>query len=86
MTSKRKINNAWGKAKPVRGKNPNVWRKDEYGNRIRKASYATRGQYGWELDHKNHRSRGGSDKSRNIQPIHWEENRKKSDKYPYKKR
>jgi len=84
MASKKKIDQAWEKAKPIRGQNPVVLRKDPFGNKIRKQSYGTHGEYGWELDHKNPTSKGGSDKSVNIQPIHWEENLKKKDKYPYK--
>ena len=86
MTSKKKIDKAWGKAKPIRGRNPDSWRKDKFGNKIRHGSYGTEGDYGWELDHKNPKSKGGSDKPKNIQPLHWEENRKKSDKYPYAKK
>ena len=86
MASKKRIDQAWEKAKPIRGKNPDVYRKDAYGKKIRKASYGKHGEYGWELDHKNPKSKGGSDKQQNIQPIHWKENQKKSDKYPYKKK
>jgi len=82
MASKRDIDKAWEKGTPVRGKNPDVWWKDPYGNLIRKPSYGTQGEYGWELDHRKPRSRGGSDSRRNIQPVHWQENRKKSDQYP----
>ena len=85
MASKKNIENAWDKAKTIRGQNDEVWRKDPYENKIRKGSYGTHGDFGWELDHKNPVAKGGSDKQQNIQPIHWEENLKKSDKYPYKK-
>ena len=83
MPSKKTINNTWEKASPIKGQNPDVYRKDAYGNKIRKASYGTQGEFGWELDHKKPVSKGGSDNARNIQPLHWEENRQKSDKYPY---
>ncbi|MCI0691127.1 HNH endonuclease [candidate division KSB1 bacterium] len=86
MASQKQIDQAWEKGKPVRGRDSDVWRKDRFGNLIRKPSYGTEGQYGWGLDHKNPESKGGSDRPQNIQPLHWEENRKKSDKYPYKKR
>jgi len=86
MASKKSIDNAWDKAKPIRGKNPDTWRRDPQGNKIRKGSYGTQGDYGWELDHKNPASKGGSDSGRNIQPLHWKENRQKSDEYPYKKK
>jgi len=84
MASQKKIDDVWGKAKPIRGQNPDVYRKDDFDNKIRKGSYGTRGEFGWEFDHKNPVSKGGSDASVNIRPLHWQENREKSDKYPYK--
>lgn len=86
MASKKDIENAWEKAKPIRGRNSDAWRKDTAGNTIRKGSYGTTGDYGWELDHEKPRSKGGSDSARNIQPLHWEENRRKSDRYPDRKK
>ena len=84
MPSKKKIDHVWDKATPVSGKNPDVWRKDSEGNMIRKPSYGTHGEYGWEIDHKKPIIKGGSDDPRNLQPLHWEANREKSDKYPKK--
>ena len=78
-----KKNDAWQKAAEIRGRNPDTWRVDPYGNRIRWGSYGTIGEFGWELDHRFPESKGGSDADRNIQAVHWKENRKKSDKYPY---
>ena len=66
-----KKDDAWEKAKPIRGQNPDVWRKDAYANKIRYASYGTQGEYGWELDHKNPKANGGTNNPRNIQPLHW---------------
>lgn len=43
MASKKAIDSAWEKAKTIKGENPNVFRKDDFGNKIRKASYGTRG-------------------------------------------
>ncbi len=86
MASKKQIDNVWEKGKSIRDKNPDSWRKDFQGNIIRKGSYGTQGEYGWELDHKNPQSKGGSDKLQNIQPLHWKENQEKSNKYPYKKK
>lgn len=85
MASQKSIDKVWEKAKPIRGQNPEVYRKDEFGNKIRKPSYGTKGAYGWEFDHKKPLAKGGSDKQQNLRPLHWEENRAKSDKYPYKK-
>ncbi|RLD12876.1 MAG: HNH endonuclease [Caldiserica bacterium] len=80
-SSKTTIKKVWGKAKPIKGKNPDVWRKDSKGNKIRFGSYGTQGKYGWEIDHKRPQSKGGSEHGRNLQPLHWKENRKKGDKY-----
>ena len=85
MATKKQIEDSWEEAQKMRGKNPDVWRKDVYGNKIRHGSYGTVGEYGWEIDHKNPKANKGSDQDRNLQPLHWEENRKKSDKLNHKK-
>ncbi|TFE67032.1 hypothetical protein A7Q10_10040 [Methylacidiphilum caldifontis] len=84
MVSKNMIEEVWEKATPIPGKNPKVWRKDNYGNIIRFDSYGTNGEYGWEIDHKNPKDKGGSDNLRNLQPLHWQENRKKGTKAQHK--
>lgn len=71
----------WEKAAKVRGENPDVLRRDSKGNIIRYNSYGTHGEYGWDIDHKRPKSKGGSDNIRNLQALHWEANLKKSDKY-----
>ena len=80
MFSKKVIETVWEKATPIRGKDEDVWRRDLEGNKIRWGSYGTQGEYGWEIDHKNPVAKGGTDSLRNLQPLHWEENREKSDK------
>ena len=75
---------AWNNANTVKGKNPNVYRKDQYGNIMYKPSYGKCSEMGWEVDHKHPVSKGGTDNPRNLQAVQWEENRTKSDKYPYK--
>lgn len=80
-----KIEKAWGNAHKVRGRNPDVYRKDDYGNLIYKSSYGKQSEMGWEIDHIYPKSKGGTDSQRNLQAIQWEENRRKSDTYPYKK-
>ena len=84
MANKKQIEEVWNKAKTIRGKDPDVWRRDDYGNKIRHGSYGTQGEYGWHVDHKNPSSKGGSDNIRNLQPLHWEENLEKSDKLKHK--
>ena len=80
MFSKKVIEEVWDKATPIRGKDEDVWRRDSEGNKIRWGSYGTQGEFGWEIDHKNPVAKGGTDSLRNLQPLHWEENREKSDK------
>ncbi len=80
MTSKKDVEQVWEKAKPIRGKDPDVWRRDSEGNKLRHGSYGTQGEYGWEIDHHYPQSKGGSDNLKNLKPLHWEANREKSDK------
>ena len=80
MASKKQVQQTWEKAKAIRGKNPETWRKDDLGNKIRMGSYGTQVKFGWEIDHKNPRSRGGTDNPHNLQALHWEANRRKGDK------
>lgn len=81
MPSQKLIDKVWEKGKEIRGKDTDAWRRDAEGNKIRKGSYGTQGEFGWEIDHKKPVEKGGSDDLRNLRPLHWEENRKKSDKY-----
>ena len=80
MANKKQQDAAWAKAKPIRGKNPDTFRRDSQGNKIRHGSYGGTGKYGWEVDHKQPQSKGGSDESANLQALQWEANREKSDK------
>lgn len=76
------INAVWQKARVVAGNDPNVFRKDTCGMWIKRSSYGDTSQYGWEIDHKQPVSRGGSDALNNLQPLHWENNRHKGDSWP----
>ena len=49
-----------------------------------RSSYGKQSDMGWEVDHRHPVSKGGTDSSRNLQAVQWEENRSKSNKYPYK--
>ena len=71
---------AWNKAKPIRGKNSDTWRRDAEGNKMRQGSYGTHGEYGWEVDHIKPKAKGGSDNPKNLQALNTEANRKKGDK------
>jgi hypothetical protein len=76
------IEQVWAKANVVMGYDPNVWRKDFAGAWIRKDHYGKEWNYGWEIDHLTPVSRGGSDQLVNLIPMHWKNNRQKSDNYP----
>ena len=86
MATLKQKETAWDKADPIPGKNPNLWRRDPYGNEIYKPAYGKTGEKGWQVDHKRPKSKGGTDNPRNLQAVQTEENRQKRDQYPYKKR
>ena len=83
MATQRQKETAWCNTSRVRGKNPNLFRRDCYGNEIYKPAYGTNGDKGWEVDHSHPRSRGGTDCSRNLQAMQTSANRSKRHKYPY---
>lgn len=83
MATNKQIEDVWNNAHKVRGKNPEVYRKDDYGNMMYKSSYVKQSDMGWEVDYRHTKSKGGTNTSRNLQAVQWEENRSKSDKYPY---
>lgn len=73
----------WEKAVILTGRNPNEYRKDRCGALIRWADYGdTSKSTGWEIDHILPKSKGGQDYLSNLQPLHWENNRRKSDDFP----
>ena len=82
MATERQKQQAWSNARPIRGKNPNLYRRDSAGNQIYKPAYGTQGNQGWEVDHKKPKSKGGSNSSRNLQALQFATNRRKSNKYP----
>lgn len=73
---------AWEKARRIRGRNPNPYRRDELGNEIYTPAYGTTGEKGWEIDHRKPTAKGGSDHRRNLRVLKTQANRKKGDKRP----
>lgn len=79
MVSRRK-DEVWEKAKSIRGKNPNLYRRDFMGNIIYKSSYGKASEMGWEIDHSKPKSKGGTDHLNNLRPLQTRANRRKGDK------
>jgi len=77
MSYQQKKEAVWKKGKPIFGKNPNLYRKDIFGNIIYKPAYGRHSPMGWEIDHKNPQSKGGSDHLNNLQPLQTFANRSK---------
>ncbi len=77
------IEAAWKKGKVVPPNDPNVYRKDYAGAWIRKDQYGQEKEYGWVVDHRNPLSNGGTYNPRNLEPLHWRNNKTKYDNYPH---
>lgn len=76
------IQAVWEKANVVEGYNPEIWRQDFAGAWMRRDLYGTNQAFGWEIDHLNPQSKGGNDSIGNLNPLHWQNNRRKADDYP----
>jgi len=73
----------WRKADLVEMMHPDIWRYDTRVKLMKFSEYGnTESKYGWEVDHIKPVSKGGTDDLDNLQPLHWENNRRKGD-YPW---
>lgn len=60
------------------------WRYDICGKPIKYSEHGnTNSDVGWEIDHIKPTAKGGPNTFDNLQPLQWENNRKKSDTYPW---
>jgi 5-methylcytosine-specific restriction endonuclease McrA len=74
----------WRKGTPIIGYDPSVWRSDICGAPMKYEEHGNGdSKYGWEVDHIKPVSLGGGDDVANLQPLHWRNNRKKGDTYPW---
>lgn len=74
------IEMVWQKGKTDPRYNANTYRQDVYGRWMKRDEYGACTQFGWEIDHIVPVSRGGSDALSNLQPLQWENNRRKGDR------
>jgi len=70
----------WNKATAVAGYDPARYRQDRYGLWIAFDEYGKCSEYGWEIDHIHPSSLGGLNYLGNLQPLHWRNNRTKSNR------
>jgi hypothetical protein len=79
----RTITAVWNRATIVPGVNPDVRRKDVCGAWIDRSQYGTTSENGtgWEIDHIVPVSYDGTDELVNLQPLQWQNNRRKGDAY-----
>ncbi len=84
--TKETLDTIFAKGAIIHGKNPNQYRRDEYGNTIFRNSYGKESPMGWEIDHSNPKANNGTNCSRNLKPVQSSENARKGDTYPYKKK
>ena len=79
----------WAKGKEIVDKDgkhwdPKVWRWDICGMSMKYSEHGnTNSKHGWEIDHIKPIAKGGTDALSNLQPLQWENNRKKGDIYPW---
>jgi 5-methylcytosine-specific restriction endonuclease McrA len=78
------IDAVWNKGTHIRGQNPDVHRRDVFGNPLYKPSFGKQGEKSWQIDHKKPIAKGGTDDLRNLQPLQTAVNQEKGDKYPFK--
>ena len=61
-----------------------IWRWDICGSIMKYSDHGnTNSDNGWEIDHIKPSAKSGSNNLDNLQPLQWENNRRKGDMYPW---
>ena len=76
-----RLDQIWDKGEIIKGKNPDLYRLDKFGNQMYKPSYGKTSEMGWNVDHSKPQAKGGTDHLNNLQPMNSRANSSKSDKY-----
>ena len=72
----------WAQADKIRGKNPDLYRRDAMGNTLYYPNHGKYSEMGWHIDHIKPQAAGGTDSPRNLQVLQAAANIKKSDQWP----
>jgi len=76
-----RLDQIWDKGQTIKGKDPNLYRKDIKGHKMYKHSYGKMSEMGWNVDHSKPVSKGGTDHLNNLQPMNSRANSSKGNKY-----
>ena len=79
--TKERLDQVWQKGEVVKGKDPNLYRKDILENLMYRYSYGKMSPMGWNVDHSKPQSLGGKDHLNNLQPMNSRANSAKGNKY-----
>ena len=77
---KETLDKIFRKGSEIKGKNPDLYRKDVNGNVMYRHSSGKYSPMGWNVDHIKAKANGGSDSMRNLQPMNSRANSSKGNR------